>query len=228
MMVFGLLLAAVVGSSPVSAHGSVAVTTSEANQWAGIDIHVSAWNQPTVQVEQEAIHGDATQVAAVITHANGVTTITADYRGPRTSSLFGLLKKGSGVSVRWIVHVPANMALSVVAANGEISVDGVTAALDARTSNGEVKIVGAGPIVTGRTSNGEVNVTIATLAGGAPNIDMRSSNGGLTLNVPKAFSTRVAARTSNGSIDNPFKGASGPGTAIMHTSNGDIDVVVNQ
>jgi hypothetical protein len=227
MMVFGLILAALIGSGPVAAHGSVTITTADANQWAGVDIHVVAWDQPTVRVEQEPIHGDATQVGAVITRSSGVTTITADYRGPRTSSLFGLLKKGSGVSVRWVVHVPATAVLSIDSANGAIAVEGVTAALSARTSNGGIKVSGAGPIVTARSSNGEVDVMIATLAGGTPKIEMRSSNGGLTLHVPKSFGTRVEAHTSNGAIDNPMKSASGAGSAVLRTSNGNIDVVVN-
>lgn len=226
-MVFGLILAAIVGTSPVAAHGSVAITTRDANQWAGVSIRVSAWDQSRVQVEQEVVRGDASQVGAIVTHEGDTTRITADYRGPRTSTFFGLMKRGSGVSVRWIVHVPANAPLVVESANGEILVDGVIAPVDAHTSNGAITIANAGPRVAANTSNGGVEVRLAATGVGSPHIEMHSSNGGLKLFVPRGFGAHVEAHTSNGTISNPFKSATGLGTVVLRTSNGNIDVVVN-
>lgn len=226
MMVFGVILAAIVGTSPVAAHGSVAITTRDANQWAGVSISVSAWDQPRVEVEQEVVHGDASQFGAIVTHEGGTTRITADYRGPRTSTFFGLMKWGSGARVRWIVHVPANAPLVVESSNGEIQVDGVTAPIDAHTSNGAITIANAGPRVTAHSSNGEVEVRLGATAG-VPQIDMHSSNGGLKLFVPRGFGARIDAHTSNGNISNPFTSATGAGSVVLRTSNGNIDVVVN-
>ena len=225
-MVFGLLLAAVLGSGPVAGGGSVAITTADANQWVGVSVDVQAWDQPTVRVEQEPRRGDASLVGAVISHDGEVTTITAQYRGDRKTSFFGLIHNRPGVSVRWIVHVPATAALKVTTANGSMSVSGVTAALDLHSSNGNIIVTGAGSTLTARSSNGNVEATVATL-NGAPRVEMRSSNGNIALTVPSGFRAKVSAGTSNGKVRNSLPAGDGSGTASLHTSNGDITVTVS-
>jgi DUF4097 and DUF4098 domain-containing protein YvlB len=79
--------------------------------------------------------------------------------------------------------------------------------------------------VKARSSNGDVRVTIAKLTG-TPDVDLGSSNGNIELAVPHDFHAKVSAGTSNGRVKNPLS-SEGAGSAMLHTSNGNITVVVS-
>lgn len=224
----GLLMAALLGSGAVTPGAPVTITTTDANQWVGVDMKIEAWDKPSVSVEQEAIKGDASLVGAIIEsqRSRSGMVITAQYRGTKTSSLFGFVRKSTNISVRWIVHVPVNSALSVDAANDSIAIAGVTAPIDAHTSNGDLEIEGAGSTVDARSANGNVHVDVAKLTG-TPQIQLHSSNGDVILRVPRTFNARVTAHTSNGDVKNPFASATGSGSATLRTSNGDAIVTVS-
>ena len=226
MSVFGLLLAALLGSGPVASGGSVTISTVDADQWVGVDVDVEAWNQPTMSVDQEAVKGDASKVSADISRDGSETKITAVYRGEEKTSFFGLVHHGPNIRVHWVVHVPAGVTLSVRCANDPIVVNGVTGVLNAHTSNGNIDVAGAGSRVTAATSNGNVRAHVAAL-GAVPSIVLRSSNGDVTLSVPHGFNAPVKAGTSNGTVTNPLKNATGSGLVTMRSSNGDIVVTVS-
>lgn len=224
----GLLMAALLGSGAVSPGQPVTITTTDANQWVGVDIRVEAWDKPSVSVEQEPLKGDASLVGATIAlerDRNGAQVVTAQYRGEKTTRLFGLIHDSANITVRWIVHVPMTSALRVESANDSIAVAGVVAPIHAHTSNGDVKIEGAGVSVDAGTSNGNVHVDVAKLSG-APQIEMHSSNGDVILRVPYGFSAHVTAHTSNGDVKNPFASATGAGSVTLGTSNGNAIVTV--
>ena len=226
MTVFALLFATLLGSSP--APGPIAIDTTDAGKWVGVDVRVVAWDQREVRVEREPVKGDPSQVGATIAPGGRGTLITAQYSGPRTTQFFGLLHKGSGVTVRLIVHVPAHAALRVRSANGDVSIEGTASSLDLNTSNGDIVASGTGPNVLAHTSNGDVHVQVATLAGAPPNIDMQSSNGDVVLSVPEGFNSRVTTRTSNGDVHNPFAHAPATGKVSLTTNNGDVKISVGR
>jgi hypothetical protein len=224
MSIVGLIFAAAIGGAPVSADSKIVITTTEANRWIGSNVQVEAWNRPEISIDQEVSGGDTNDVRASMSRNGKTITVTAEYTGTKKSYFFGFIHWGSGQSFHWTVHVPASRPVEVDVANGRIAVNGVTAPVVAVTSNGTIRIAGAGPIVDARTSNGSIEATIATLDGGPPNVSLRTSNGRIGLHVPQRFTTHVDASTSNGHIDNPLSGGSGPGSASARTSNGSIEI----
>lgn len=226
MSIIGVIFAAAVAGAPVNAASNIAITTSEANKWVGSTVDVEAWDKPEISIDQEVSGGNANDVHADISRNGKSLTVTAVYTGSKTTYFFGLIRASSNESFHWTVHVPATRSLNVYVANGRISISNVTAPVAASTSNGTIKIDGAGPAVDAHTSNGSIDATIATLAGGPPQVVLRTSNGRIALHLPRGFTTRVDAHTSNGRIDNPLSGGGGPGSASARTSNGSIEITV--
>src|SRR5262249_25119499 len=128
--------------------------------------------------------------------------------------------------------------LSLRSTNGGISIDNVVSQVDLRTVNGGVNLTRMGGDVKGRTSNGGINVTLdgSTWDGGG--LDVETSNGGVTLAIPKAYSAHLETGTVNGGlrIDFPVTvsgrigksfstdlGSGGPTLKAM-TSNGGVTI----
>ena len=229
MSIFAVILAASLANVSVPPGGSITVDTKSANEWIGSHVTVQVWDRADVSVDQTVQGIAASDVHPVVTRDGNTVTITADYTGERKSAFFGLIHEhDDDKSFTWVVHVPSKRALNVRESNGGIDVHGVTAALDLSTANGRIAVDGAGPSVAAKTANGTIDVKMQTLAGGPPNVDLHTSNGWIHLRVPRGFSTRVAAHTSNGDVTNPFSDANGPGSATVRTSNGGIEVSSGQ
>jgi hypothetical protein len=224
MILQALLLATTISAGTAPSGATISIDTRDANHWIGANVTVQTWNQNRISIDQDVERGKPSDVQAEITRSPDRIAIVAQYTGERKSWLFGLIRSTDGKFFRWVVHVPAGRRVNVREANGRLEIDGVRAPLDVATSNGNITISGAGPVLSARTSNGTIAASIATLAGGPPDIRLRSSNGGIHLNVPAHFTTRIEAETSNGDVTNPFRDASGPGSASVHTSNGSIEV----
>ena len=94
-------------------------------------------------------------------------------------------------------HAPAQ-SVSARSDFGAVTVSG-GGVIEARTSNGAVAISGMPQRVTGKSDFGAVSCTLAN--GSNPQfVDLSTSNGSLSLIVPRGANLRIAARTSSGSI----------------------------
>lgn len=135
--------------------------------------------------------------------------------------------------------------------NGRISIKNVRGDLDLDTSNGEIVVTASGDksircttsngairmtAVRGnshvRTSNGPIELQIVELPD-APTVDVRSSNGGVTVEVPSTASGRLNMSTSNGRLATDFEAATVRDlqssrrslTATLNGGAGSIDIV---
>jgi len=109
--------------------------------------------------------------------------------------------------------------------NGPIVVKNVRGDLDLDTSNGDIEVVASGDksircttsnggvrlsAVRGnshiRTVNGQIHLHIVELPA-SPTIEARSSNGGVTVEVPSSASGRLTMNTSNGRLSTDFEDA---------------------
>jgi RNA polymerase sigma factor (sigma-70 family) len=128
-------------------------------------------------------------------------------------------------------------AVHVKTSNGGVRVKKHTGTLDLHTSNGAIDIGTTKASVTARTSNGAVKFA-GNLASG--DHTFQTSNGNITISLPKGSSFRIDADTSNGRVNSSFPLAEGqkrkkthlqgqvgsqPAFSIkLHTSNGSIQV----
>ncbi len=121
---------------------------------------------------------------------NGV--ISAD--GPRSS-------RRQSWSVSYEVSVPLHYDLTLQTTNGGISVDGVSGVIDFQATNGGVSLSGLGGTVRGRTVNGGVTVRLNGDAWvGEGGLDVATTNGSVSLEIPQGYNAQLEAGTVNGRV----------------------------
>jgi Toastrack DUF4097 len=109
-----------------------------------------------------------------------------------------------GWAVSFDVMVPFESDLSLDATNGGIAISGVTGDLDFHTTNGGIRLDRIGGDVRGRTTNGGINVEIETPDWPGRGLDLQTTNGAVTLEVPTEFKADLMASTVNGGISTDF------------------------
>lgn len=145
----------------------------------------------------------------VIEHAGGVTVCavypTQRGREPNECGPGGegrMNTQRNDVKVDFTVHVPAGVNLYAKTVNGEISAERLASNIEARTVNGEITLA-----TTGFASAMTVNGSIVAKLGSSTwpdDIEFKTVNGGITLDVPAALNTDIRISTLNGSIETDF------------------------
>lgn len=124
--------------------------------------------------------------------------------------------------VGYTLRVPTDTELAGSAANGSVTVADVDGAVDLSTSNGTVTLEGGASPIALRTSNGSIEVTGTR----APWVDLKTSNGGISL-ASETAPDNVTARTSNGRIEILVPSDAPPYAVATDTANGSVDVTVS-
>ncbi|NYV74627.1 DUF4097 family beta strand repeat-containing protein [Streptomyces sp. UH6] len=144
-----------------------------------------------------------------------------------------------GCSARYEVLVPRDVRLTVTGDNGDIQAAGFTTALRIVTDNGDVEVSGSTGPLTLEGDNGDLRATGVTsreVDAVSDNGDVRlvfdaapqrtsveSSNGDVTLEVPKGTAYRVDAQASNGDVSTKLPtDPDGAHRLDVRSDNGDI------
>jgi DUF4097 and DUF4098 domain-containing protein YvlB len=216
-------------------------------------IEVRPWDRSEVEVVIEKHAGSKESAASLIVDAHQAgSQITVDVRAPHNGH-FGFF---SGRSARLLVSVPRGTDLTARSGDGSIDVEGVDGKIDLHssdgriearavagdvsvsTSDGSIRLDGHFTALHARTSDGRINVTTSS-ARAERDWDLSTSDGTITLDVPKGFGAELDARTSDGRIHleevavsnvtgplrkNAVRGRLGDGGAAvrMRTSDGSI------
>jgi hypothetical protein len=106
------------------------------------------------------------------------------------------------VSVRFTVRIPQGIRFAGRTVNGGVDVSGVDADVVASTVNGGIRAASGGH-VTAETVNGSITATMGKADWNGP-LELRTVNGGITLDLPDDLSAEVKAETVNGSIETDF------------------------
>jgi DUF4097 and DUF4098 domain-containing protein YvlB len=184
----------------------VRVTTLQATGALEVDggpngsIEVEAWDGNSVQVEARLTANARSQeradeIAAAVELIAESGRIAAD--GPRS-----LRRESWAVSHR--VRVPRNTNLELDTTNGGIEILGVSGEIDFNATNGGVRLVDLSGNVRGHTTNGGLRVELTGDRWTGNGMDVRTTNGGVTLMVPDAYSAELEVGTTNGGIDIDF------------------------
>jgi DUF4097 and DUF4098 domain-containing protein YvlB len=181
-----LTLAADSGTIAVDgrANGGISVTG-----WDRAEIEVVAKIQTWAATESEAV-----EIASKI-EIDTSGTIVAD--GPAR-------KRNANWSVSYELKVPFESDLDLEANNGGISIADVFGNLNFRTTNGGISLEGVGGSVDGRTTNGGVHIDFAGSAWDGDGLRLRTTNGGIVMNMPADYSAELETGTVNGRIDVAF------------------------
>jgi uncharacterized protein YodC (DUF2158 family) len=150
-------------------------------------------------------------------------------------------RKGDRVSVALRVRVPDGVKTYARSTNGGVSVEGVTAEVDAASTNGDVNVRTASGVVNASTTNGSITATLGSANGDAP-MRFTTTNGTVTVYAPPTLSANLEMSTTNGdlSVDFPvtvsgvlsrkqLRGTLGQGgrSLIVRSTNGDVSLRSN-
>ena len=119
-------------------------------------------------------------------------------------------RRRGGVTVDYVVAVPAGVRIDASTINGRVTVADATSEVIARSVNGPVTVGGAGGPVRAHSVNGRVNARVDRLASGA-SLELKTVNGSVTALLPPSVDADVALRTTNGRVTSDFPLASREG-----------------
>lgn len=190
------------------------------------DVHVTARVQTWAESDAEA-----RSLAREVQIETGQGRVSAS--GPSLRN-----RDDRGWSVSYVIATPRRQHLDLSTVNGGLNVDGVAGDHELTTTNGGIAMVGGGGRVRARTTNGSVDVRLTGTRWAGEELDLRTTNGGITLSVPDGFAANLTASTVHGGIDTDFPvtmqgrigrsinaeiGGGGPPVRLS-TTNGGIDI----
>ena len=186
------------------------------------DVHVTAWDRPSVQitVTPTGHYADSVKLSGAV--ENGTLAMHVLCSPSPHNGFFGWLKFYRP-DARIEMRVPADATLSVHVINGPVEVDNVTGQLQVTLVNGPIVVKGAGTQLFLNTTNGPVEATVVKITA-QPNITIATTNGPVDLYVPKGFKAKVHESTVFGPIENDLTNADGPGSVSLETVNGPVSI----
>jgi len=109
-----------------------------------------------------------------------------------------------GWAVSFEVSVPLNSNLSLKAHNGGIGVSDVRGQIEFNTTNGGVSLKRLAGVVKGETRNGGLSIELAGAGWDGQGMDVRTSNGGVSLSIPENYSAHLETGTVNGGLRSDY------------------------
>jgi hypothetical protein len=162
-------------------------------------IRVEAWDQNDVLVRAVIhTHGEDDAEAKALLPQVRVTAAgtTVSAEGPSRSD--GRSRSGWSVSFR--IWAPRQTAVSLTARNGGITIRGMHGESRFTTTNGGVTLDEVGGRVVGSTRNGGVNVRLSGARWEGEGLDLETTNGGVSLSIPRGYSAELETGTVNGGL----------------------------
>lgn len=141
-------------------------------------------------------------------------------------------------SVEYVLKVPSTVRLDVGSTNGSIRVREVTGSVAAHSTNGRIDLEDVGGDVHGTTTNGSITARMSDKAE-FHEMELGTTNGGITVYCPEGIDADVYAHTTNGGIHTDFpitieghfngrrlegKINNGGNVMNLHTTNGGISI----
>lgn len=126
------------------------------------------------------------------------------YRSGRVSVDGPSQRRHQNWSVGFEVWLPRQSDLDLEAFNGGIGIDGVTGRIDLETVNGGIALRHVAGDVRGSTTNGGVTVELDGERWSGSGLDVRTTNGGVTLTMPERYNARLETGTVNGGMQIDF------------------------
>jgi DUF4097 and DUF4098 domain-containing protein YvlB len=107
-------------------------------------------------------------------------------------------------SVSFELFVPRRSDLSLAASNGGISISDVHGKIDFNAVNGGVSLRRIGGNVHGDTTNGGLAIELSGDRWDGEQLDVKTTNGGVSMSVPDNYSAHLETGTVNGNVSVDF------------------------
>ena len=155
-----------------------------------------AWDKREIKVvariqtsaDDEATANEIAKQIRVLTDGGRIRSEGPDYR------------RHTSWSVSYDVYVPAGTNLEAVTENGGIAVEGVHGDMSFEATNGGIHLTDVGGDVHARTTNGGVIAALAGTSWQGRGLDLRTTNGGATVYVPRGYNAQLETGTTNGGM----------------------------
>jgi len=163
-------------------------------------VSVEGWDRNEIYIlarvsAQAETDGEARELASEVRVQMDGNSL--DSEGPRTG-------RHESWSVSYRVSAPRRMDLSLESTNGGISVTDVSGNIQFETTNGGVHLTDVAGDVQGHTTNGGLHVELAGSSWQGSGLDVSTTNGGVTLQVPDGYNGHLEAGTTNGGMSFDF------------------------
>jgi hypothetical protein len=107
-------------------------------------------------------------------------------------------------SVSYEVWVPRKTNLDADTHNGGISVEGVEGRMELHAVNGGIALRSVGGDVRAETTNGGVTAALDGTSWKGEGLDLSTTNGGVSLEIPRGYNARLETGTVNGGMNIDF------------------------
>lgn len=172
------------------------------------DVTITGWDQSNVEIfalkesfrgqpaldEVEIFIDIADRMVILTEHPDQSTDVTVSYEIKVPEDIFVEVIDCSNGNIK-LEDVTGNAALST--SNGSVSVSNVNGIVSARSSNGNITAAGVKGLGGLRTSNGSIEAELPALHEA---IEIRTSNGSITLSLLSSLEADLEASTSNGTV----------------------------
>ena len=161
---------------------------------------VKGWLRGDVLVRARVeARGETEGAAAILASQVSIDTSGGQVRatGPESAN-------NSWWSVSYEIFVPQNTDLTLKSHNGGLTVSDVRGQIHFAGHNGGVHLKRVAGDVSGQTVNGGVHVELAGGTWEGRQLDVSTTNGGVTVAMPSRYSAHVQVETSNGGIHSDF------------------------
>lgn len=163
-------------------------------------ISVTGWDRDEIRiVARVRAHADEESEARAIAGEIEIDVEgLVEARGPR------LRDREAWWSVSYEIHAPRGTQLRLTAMNGGIRLAALSGSVDAETTNGGISVTGGAGRIRGQTTNGGIDLELTGRRWEGSGVDLRSTNGGVTIRVPEGYSADLETGTVNGGIELDF------------------------
>lgn len=201
----------------------------DGGQNGGVSFHGWDRNEVRVIAMIQANATDDNEAAAV------AKQITISTEGGRIRADGPSFQRRGWWSVSYDIYVPRHSNLEAVTQNGGVAAESVEGDLDFQAMNGGIRIEDVAGDVHGETTNGGVSASLSGSSWRGRGLDLRTTNGGVDLIIPRVYNARLETGTSNGGmrIDFPVTvqgmigkriqtqlGSGGPTVRVVTTNGG--------
>jgi len=177
--------------------GPIAVLASTTNKLTVDAVIVNA-SPAAVQVKQAMSGNDV--LFCTLLGSQSTNTCGEGKHGHSTSfSPFSLFSRHHPITVRYTVHVPAGVNVTLETVNGKVAAQNIGGNVKAETVNGDVVVSTTNGTINAETVNGSIIASMAQLPDSG-DVHLETVNGSITSLLPEGVGGAIDLENTNGAI----------------------------
>ena len=177
-------------------NGGISAEPSEGGEVSVTATKTARRSDPRAVEIRVVEHAGGVIICAIYPQADGSTQQCSPDGGEHSHI------RNNDVVVEFKVRVPRGVRFNGRTVNGNIETGALGADVDARTVNGSINISAAG-VASANTVNGSITARLGR-ADWSEELEFKTVNGAITLDLPADTNTKVSAETLNGEISTDF------------------------